>query len=99
MRYELPQLKEVVLQSPEKPDGMSLTLMHWDPPRPVIVGHEHGRLGVTTSDIEAFFAKARELGVRVTEEPTPMPDIGIKVGFLADPDGYVIEVVQLLAGT
>ena len=96
-RYRLPGLQEVVLQSVEKPDGMSLGLMLWDPPRAVVVGHEHGRIGVVTSDIEAFFARARGQGARVLEEPLAMPEIGIKVGFLADPDGYAVEVVQMVA--
>jgi len=61
----------------------------------ITVGHEHGRLGATTSDIGAFFARARTLGARVTEEPTLMGDLGLRVGFLADPDGYAIEIVQL----
>ncbi len=97
-RYKLPGLQEVVLQTVDKADGMSLGLMLWDPPRPVVVGHEHGRIGVVTSDIEAFFARARGLGARVLEDPHAMPDIGIKVGFLADPDGYAVEVVQMVAG-
>lgn len=95
-RYDMPGLKEVVLQSPDKPEGMSLGLMHWDPARPVVVGHEHGRIGVVTSDIDEFFSRARGLGSNVLEEPRAMPELGIKVGFLGDPDGYAVEVVELL---
>ncbi len=98
-RYDMPGLKEVVLQSADKPDGMSLGLMLWDPPRQVVVGHEHGRIGIVTTDIEALFARARGLGARVLEEPHAMPEIGIRVGFLADPDGYAVEVVQMVAGS
>ena len=96
-RYNLPGVREVVLQTVDKADGMSLGLMQWDPPRPVVVGHEHGRIGVVTSDVEAFFARARERQARVLEEPHAMPEVGIKVGFLADPDGYAVEVVQIVA--
>lgn len=97
-RYDMPGLKEVVLQTVDKPDGMSLGLMLWDPPRPVVVGHEHGRIGVVTPDVEAFFDRARALGATVLEQPHAMPEVGIKVGFLADPDGYAVEVVQMVAG-
>lgn len=96
-RYAFPGLNEVVLQSADKADGMSLGLMLWDPPRPLAVGHEHGRIGVVTSDVEGFFARARTLGARVLEEPHEMPDVGFKVGFIADPDGYAVEVVQMIA--
>lgn len=96
-RYALPGLQEVVLQTVDKPDGMSLGLMQWDPPRPLVVGHEHGRIGVVTPDVDAFFVRACNLGARVLEEPHAMPEVGVKVGFLADPDGYAVEVVQLLA--
>lgn len=97
-RYRVPGLSEVTLQSDgsDPMSTMSLTLMQWDPAKPVVVGHEHGRLGVITSDVEAYFARARSLGGRVIDEPKAMPEVGVKVGFLADPDGYAIEVVELL---
>lgn len=96
MEYQLPGLEEIILQSPGNA-GLSLTLMKWTPARRIVVGHEHGRLGVTTSDMPAFFEHARALGAKVTEEPREMKDLGIRVGFLSDPDGYAIEVVQILS--
>lgn len=58
-----------------------------------------------TKDVKARFAKAREVpGVRVVEEPAPTtyPGYGgkgvipVMVSTLTDPDGYVVELNELL---
>ncbi len=52
-------------------------------------------IGFTTSDIAALFARAEAAGGSVREPPCRV-DIagGVIVGFVADPEGHVAEVVE-----
>ena len=54
-------------------------------------------LGVVTSDVDAFCARAVAAGGAVAEAPHAMPELKIKVGFVTDVEGHWIEVVQPLA--
>jgi len=96
-RYERADLREVQLQYGDGPGEVSLVLMQWIPAREVVVGHEHGRLGIVTGDLDALFARVRRAGGKITEEPQELAEHHVRVGFAADPDGYSIEVVEPLA--
>ncbi len=53
----------------------------------------HGRhIGFLVDDIEGFFARAEELGLRIKKRPSD----GMMrcLGFLYDPDGYWVEIIQ-----
>jgi len=52
--------------------------------------------GFVTDDIDAVFEQGVAAGGTVFQAPTDMPAYGHRVGFLADPEGRVIEVVQAL---
>lgn len=52
-------------------------------------------LGFVTTDIVAFLQRATENGGAITQAITDMPDYGIKVAFIEDPEGHLIEVVQM----
>jgi predicted enzyme related to lactoylglutathione lyase len=83
-----------ILYAPTAPGGATLVLLAFhDAPKPAageII------LGAVTADIEAFFARAAAAGGRVIEAIHEMPELKIKVGFVADPEGHWIEVVQQL---
>jgi predicted enzyme related to lactoylglutathione lyase len=52
-------------------------------------------LGFMTPDIAALFERATEAGGRVIQEPGPSPAMGgVVFGFLADPEGHIVEVVE-----
>jgi catechol 2,3-dioxygenase-like lactoylglutathione lyase family enzyme len=54
-------------------------------------------LGFTTPDIEALFARAETAGATVRERPKEHDAApGFLVGFVADPEGHLAEVVQPL---
>jgi catechol 2,3-dioxygenase-like lactoylglutathione lyase family enzyme len=93
-RYERPDLREIQLQYGDGPGEVSLVLMQWIPAREVVVGHEHGRLGIVTPDLDALFASVRRAGGKITEAAQELAEHGVRVGFVADPDGYSIEVVE-----
>ena len=97
-RYERAELREVQLQYGDGPGEIALVLMEWIPAREVVVGHEHGRLGILTDDLDALIAQVRRAGGKVIEVPQELAEHKVRIGFVADPDGYSIEIVQPLAG-
>ena len=56
-------------------------------------------LGFTTPDIDALFARAEAAGGTVWERPKESRAApGMIVGFVADPEGHLAEVVQAVPG-
>ena len=88
------KLSEIIFQ-PTAPGGASFVLIHYyDSPKPVV-----GELilGFQTSDLAAFVARALEAGGSVVREAWEITEMKIRVAFVADPEGHVIELVQPLA--
>jgi len=52
--------------------------------------------GFVTDEIDAVFARAVAAGGSVAQAAADMPEHGHRVGFLADPEGRLIEVAQRL---
>lgn len=53
-------------------------------------------LGFITKDIDAFVSRVVAAGGRVTQQVARQPQHGVKVAFVRDPEGHLIEVVELL---
>ncbi|WP_217231542.1 VOC family protein [Streptomyces anulatus] len=53
-------------------------------------------LGFSVPDVDASTRQAEAEGGTVAQEPTDMPEFGIRVGFVLDPEGHRIEIVQPL---
>ncbi|ABH00050.1 conserved hypothetical protein (plasmid) [Rhodococcus jostii RHA1] len=53
-------------------------------------------LGFTVADVEDIARKAEINGGSIVQPPKTMPEAGVAVAFIADPEGHVIEVVQYL---
>jgi predicted enzyme related to lactoylglutathione lyase len=52
-------------------------------------------LGFMTADIKELFERATAAGGRVLQEPAALPEMGgVVFGFLADPEGHIVEVVE-----
>jgi predicted enzyme related to lactoylglutathione lyase len=58
----------------------------------------HGEviLGFITTDVDTLFARAVKAGGLVAQAVESQPEHGVRVGFLRDPEGHLIEVVELL---
>ncbi len=52
-------------------------------------------LGFQTDDVAAFVARAVQAGGKVVEAVRDDPEHGVLVGFVSDPEGHLIEVVQV----
>jgi lactoylglutathione lyase len=73
--------------------GMGVILLQWLDGRSVPVGEVI--LGFTTPDIRSMFDRARAAGGRVRDEPAlSAASGGFVVGFLEDPEGHLLEVVE-----
>lgn len=53
-------------------------------------------LGFQTADVLAFVQRVVAAGGTIVEEVKDMPEHGVKVGFVRDIEGHLIEVVELL---
>jgi lactoylglutathione lyase len=64
-----------------------------DAPKPT---NDEVILGFSTEDLEAFVERAKAAGGAVVEAPYDNPEHGVRVAFVTDVEGHLIEVVQLL---
>ena len=55
-------------------------------------GYNH--FALTAPDIGELFAAAIAAGARAVIEPSPSPEPGVRFGFLADPEGNLVELVE-----
>jgi len=53
-------------------------------------------LGFITKDIDAFVLRVETAGGRVVQPTVRQPEHGVKVAFVRDIEGHLIEVVELL---
>ena len=75
--------------------GATLVLLHYaDQATP---SHAEVILGFITDDIDALFARVLAAGGAVAQAVETQPQHGVKVGFVTDPEGHLIEVVEMLA--
>lgn len=83
-----------IMYRPTSPGGAMLVLLAYlDTPRPA--GGE-AILGFQTPDLDAFVKRAREAGGSVLQDPKQIDDLRVRVAFVRDPEGHVLEVVQSL---
>jgi lactoylglutathione lyase len=71
---------------------LELTCNH-DQPEPYDLGNGYSHLAVGVADLEASHKKHEEMGLA----PKPLkglPGQGARFYFIADPDGYLVEVVK-----
>lgn len=55
----------------------------------------YGHFAFAAPDIDSSFARALEAGARPVMEPRPSPEPGVRFAFLADPEGNLVELVEL----
>jgi predicted enzyme related to lactoylglutathione lyase len=87
-------IDEVTYQS-SFPGGPALTLIKFlDSERPA---NGESVQGFVTEDLEAVCSRARAAGGTVPEPIREIPEFGIKVAFVLDPEGHVNEIIQMTA--
>jgi lactoylglutathione lyase len=60
------------------------------------IGTAYGHLAISTGDIHQTCEQVRAAGGKVTREPGPVKGGTTIIAFVADPDGYKIELIERL---
>ncbi|EQA99774.1 hypothetical protein L288_19000 [Sphingobium quisquiliarum P25] len=80
---------------PAYPGGPSLTLIKYLDSTGPATGESVQ--GFMSQDLEATVERALAAGGSVAEPIREMPEFGIRVAFILDPEGHVNEVIQMLS--
>ena len=59
------------------------------------LGNAYGHIAIGVDDIYGTCEKIKKRGGKVTREPGPMKHGSTVIAFVADPNGYKIELIQL----
>jgi predicted enzyme related to lactoylglutathione lyase len=85
---------EEIIFSPTEEGGATLVLWKWlDRASPVV---DEVIIGFQTSDLAAFVDRATAAGAKIVSDIKDMPEHGVKVAFISDPENHLLEVVELL---
>ena len=87
---------EEILFEPTAPGGAMFVLLHFADTPGAVAGSVLA--GFVTDEIDDVFARAVAAGATVIDPVHEAPEHGVRVGFLADPDGHLLEVCQMLEG-
>ena len=88
-RLEFPEFTEIILSS----GGADLALVRYKDGREVSLGSANGPIGVYLQDVDGAYDRAIAAGGAPRQPPTSMG--GIRVAFVADPEGHEIEFLRL----
>ncbi|MBB1499390.1 VOC family protein [Paracoccus sp. MC1862] len=94
-RLDFPAFTLVYLRNAESDFELELTI-NKDRTEPYDLGDGYGHLAVSVDDLEAEHARLTELGFgpRKLVDFVPGGEVIARFFFIADPDGYQIEVLQ-----
>lgn len=68
---------------------------NWDN-RKYNLGNAFGHIAIGVDDIYKTCKDIQTKGGKITREPGPMKEGKTEIAFVADPDGYQIELIQLI---
>jgi lactoylglutathione lyase len=92
-RTDIPAHKEAILENPERGGKIQLA-KQLENAAPIAMGTAMWKLYVDTDDCEALHARAVEAGYTSTMAPMKLDRWPVTIAFLADPDGYQVELVE-----
>ena len=80
----------------DEADHTVIELTHnWDTDR-YDIGTGFGHLAIGVDDIYTTCERIRTAGCTITREPGPMKHGSTVIAFVKDPDGYAIELIEML---
>jgi predicted enzyme related to lactoylglutathione lyase len=86
-------ISEIIFNATGQGAATFVLLKFLDAPKPT---NDEVILGFQTEDVAAFVGRAVDNGGTLVEQPYDNVAHGVKVGFVTDCEGHLIEVVQLL---
>ena len=93
--YDLPNKDEIVIGFPEAKRGGRLCLMHWTDGSNPNYRDLPIKIVLEVPDANEVARRVTEAGYEMTRGPFVSPASGSTIGFAKDPDGYVVEFMQL----
>jgi lactoylglutathione lyase len=98
-RRELPIVREGELEAtnyffgmPGQTEELELTFNHDG--RTYELGTAYGHVAVGVDDLDGTLARLREEGIQPEREPYRVREGGSRLCFVADPDGYRVELIE-----
>jgi lactoylglutathione lyase len=92
-RTSIPDIDEAILENPEK-GGKLQAARHQSRSGPIDMGNAFWKLYVATNDIDRMHQAAVAAGYTSVSEPRREERWPMTVGYLRDPDGYLVELTQ-----
>jgi len=92
-RTEIPNAFEAIIENAEKGNKLQLAQQK-DQDGPIEMGTAFWKLYVNTDDIEATYAAALAAGATAISPAERLDRWPVTIAFVADPDGYQVELVQ-----
>ncbi|MDR3496878.1 MAG: lactoylglutathione lyase [Ancalomicrobiaceae bacterium] len=80
---------------PENANAVVELTYNWDQSEPYAIGSGFGHLAIGVEDIYAVCAAIEASGAPILRAPGPMKHGTTHIAFIADPDGYKIELIGL----
>lgn len=86
-------IREILFRPTDKGGGTLVLLAYLDDPKP---GAGEAILGFSTPDLDAFTRRASAAGGSVFQAARTIDELKLRVAFVRDPEGHLLEVVQPL---
>ncbi|MDH4170899.1 MAG: VOC family protein [Acidimicrobiia bacterium] len=93
-RTEIPDAFEAIMEDAGLKGGKIQLAQQKEQTGPIDHGNAIWKLYVNTNDIEGQYQAAIDGGYQSESPPVRMEQWPVTVGFLRDPDGYLVELVQ-----
>lgn len=87
------QISEIMFNATGTGAATLVLLKFIDAPKP---RNDEVILGFITDDVDAFLRRAISAGGQCVQPVREQPEHGVKVGFVTDVEGHLIEVVEML---
>ena len=92
-RTDISEALEAIVERPDKGSKLQLAQQK-DQSGAIDMGTAFWKLYVYTDDIESLYGIATDAGCQSIMKPQRLDRWPVTVGFVADPDGYQVELVQ-----
>ena len=92
-RTEIPNAFEAILENTSKGGKLQLAQQK-DQSGPIDMGNAFWKLYVNTDDVESTYRAVLDVGATTVMEPQRLDRWPVTIAFVADPDGYQVELVQ-----
>ena len=93
-RTDIPQAREAIMENGDGKGGKIQLAQQLANEGPIDMGNAFWKLYVNTNDIDTMYKAAIDFGCESITAPQRLERWPTSVGFVKDPDGYMVEFVQ-----